>query len=235
MKKLALVGAVASIFSVGFLSAADGVVSEEGAEAVGCSSCSFDGAYFGLGLGGSFVKSKFKSEVKVNGNELNRKVKKSGFMCTAVFGGGKAFKGKFYVGAEGLIDFAKTKNTDDMKIRGIVPGVGLRFGYVNNCCMIYFKPAISFQKTTLKKIDRTEGADHWVSDEASVSKAAYSVALGAEKSFCKKFNARLEGEYVFKSKKDIKITNGANTGVLKLKCNEGFNLRALCSYNVKFS
>ena len=49
--------------------------------------------------------------------------------------------------------------------------------------------------------------------------------VGANK-LCKKFTARLEGEYRFRGSK--------KEGAVELKANDGFNIRALVSYNVRF-
>ncbi|MDR0678580.1 MAG: porin family protein [Holosporaceae bacterium] len=212
MKKIMLAAALGSfVLSVG---AGEVIVAEESSDGVVDSFC---GAYFGLGLGGSFLKNKFE---KMDSQNINR------FIGTIVLGAGKTFNSKFYIGGEALIDFTKSK-TNDIKVngvkqnisirnRGITPELALRFGFVRADWLFYFKPAVVFQKVSTKSNNI----------EMDTSKVAYSVALGLEKTFCRKFSARLEGEYVFKTK-----VEKAKVG--KAEFNEGFNLRALVAYNVK--
>ncbi|MDR0968393.1 MAG: hypothetical protein LBL99_02015 [Holosporaceae bacterium] len=255
MKKIILAGAM-SVLAISLnVNAADAVAADEG-EAV---SCPFDSVYFGLGIGGSFWKNKAENVILdadaanaqkdfLDGNkDANR------FIGTVVIGGGKALKGKFYVGAECLVDFTSSKNKDinlnkdianvgrkgekfgSLKNRGIVPALGLRFGYVvNNNWLVYVKPSLLFPKTTYKFKD-TEGKENEI---GSLSKAAFSVALGLEKAFCKKFSARLEGEYVFRNNKtfEYKFKDAANADrklAFKGKT-DGWNIRAICAYNVKY-
>jgi opacity protein-like surface antigen len=209
MKKVVLMAILGS-FALSVGASEEVVVTEESSDVVD----PFSGAYFGLGLGGNFLKNKISG---YENQDINR------FAGTVVFGGGKTFNSKFYFGGEVLIDFAKSKTQDvkkngvvdgSIKNRGITPELALRLGFVKADWLFYFKPAILFPKATVKT-KRT-------GQEASTSKAAYSVALGLEKSFCRKFSARLEGEYVFGSKKD------------EAKFHQGFNLRALFAYNIKF-
>ncbi|MDR1982729.1 MAG: porin family protein [Holosporaceae bacterium] len=191
--------------------AEDVVVAEESADSV---VDPFGGLYFGLGIGGQFSQNKSDLFDKQN---VNR------FLGTVVLGAGKVFNNKFYVGGEALVDFAKSKTQKikrngvvipnaSIKNRGITPELALRFGLVKADWLFYLKPAIVFPKVTGKTGNI----------EKSSSKVTYSVALGLEKSFCRKFSTRLEGEYVFRTK------------VSDVKYNEGFNIRALIAYNVKF-
>jgi opacity protein-like surface antigen len=140
-----------------------------------------------------------------------------------VLGGGRTFCNNFYFGGEGLLDFTRTSNkevklsdgstTAKVKTRGATPELALRLGYVTKGWMFYAKPAVLFPKVTYKI----------AGEDKSICKTGYSVALGLDKSFCKKFSARLEGEYVFRRNKEW--------GTHKARVGDGFNIRALCSYS----
>jgi opacity protein-like surface antigen len=201
------------------------VTTDEGGDSC---NCSFDGLYGGVGVGGSFLKGKVSANDKSSGDKnCNR------FIGSLVLGGGKAFKEKFYVGGEVLCDFTGSKKNEfkvdtgvgavgnvdvSLKHSGIAPEFGLRFGVVvKRNWLLYGKVAGSFNKLTCK-IDK-------VNVDESVSKLAPALALGVERAFCKKFSARLEGEYVFGTKK--------TEDVCKLENKGGFKVRALVVYNVK--
>lgn len=174
----------------------------------------FDGMYFGLGLGGSFLKAK--EDVTIQGVTTRVFDKKSNsFIGSAVFGGGKTFKDKFYVGAETMLDFGKSTikigaGKADLR-RFVTPELAARIGYVNTNTMFYGKVGAVFAKIGVK------------------NKVLPALGLGVERAFCKKFSARLEGEYVFPAKFDNKIGNDG----FKTRAGNGFNVRALVSYNVK--
>ncbi|MDR2107517.1 MAG: hypothetical protein LBO73_03285 [Holosporaceae bacterium] len=203
---------------------------------------SFKGIYLSLGLGGSFLKHKSSLKEPVTDGLGDRftladRLTLNRFFGTVALGGGWTFCKRFYLGGEGLIDFAKSCSDvlvsdkdsveSDLKIktRGITPGLALRLGYVRKGWMFYVKPAVSFPR--VKAEGFTQGKE-W-----DTSKAGYSVALGIDKSFSKKFSARFEGEYSFGSNnKKIDLTDAGQENWLKIKFNRGFNIRALCSYNV---
>jgi len=79
--------------------AEDVVISEQAAPVENA----FDTFYFGLGMGGSFVKYDGKEATSSITKKCNR------FIGSTVLGAGKTFKQKFYVGAEILVDFTKSK------------------------------------------------------------------------------------------------------------------------------
>ena len=200
-----------------------------------CCTPDFGGIQFILGIGGSFLKA----EVKDKDNGTNAKISKNAnrFIGTVGLGGGKVFKDKFYVGMEVLFDFTKSKDwtgkleyLDNAKARkeadvklksnGLFTSLGLRLGYIvpKYNTMVYFKVAGSHSsaKVNLETSNK----------ELKAAKIVPTLALGVEKAFCKKFTARLEGEYRFKG---TKKEDG-----YELKANDGFNIRALVSYNVRF-
>ena len=189
-----------------------------------CCTPDFGGIQFILGIGGSFLKAELKN------NDTNSKVSKNAnrFIGTVGIGGGKVFKDKFYAGLEVLFDFTKSKdwtekyNNVDYKLKsnGLFTSLGLRLGYIvpKYNTMVYFKVAGSHSS-----VKATSLADN---GELKAAKIVPTLALGVEKAFCKKFTARLEGEYRFRGSK--------KEGAVELKANDGFNIRALVSYNVRF-
>ena len=241
MKKIVASTALASMLSPMALNADTTVVTaheepaivEQAPEEV-CSP-DFGGIQFILGIGGSFLKAELRD--KDNGS--NSKISKNAnrFIGTVGIGGGKVFKDKFYVGMEVLFDFTKNKDWSDdftikekgkadrkvkakLKTNGLFTSLGLRLGYIvpSHNTMVYFKVAGSH--SSAKAINETDNK------ELKAAKIVPTLAIGVEKAFCKKFTARLEGEYRFKGTKK-------EDGV-ELKANDGFNIRALVSYNVRF-
>ena len=239
MKKILLSAAMGSLF---FTANADQTVvtaHEEPAivveQAPEVCECAFGGIYLGLGMGGSFLKNDSygkigTTEVKGN-NNVNR------FIGTVVLGGGKVFSEKFYLGLEGMMDFTKsekktfkTGNADvfEQKNSGFLPSIGIRFGYVYNTWLIYGKVSASYASVEAKERLTANNAKI-----ASANKFAPALALGVEKAFCKKFTARLEGEYRFESKKNFTETYAGQAITGSVKGNKGFTVRALVAYNVK--
>ena len=222
MKKIALMALALAMTSASF--AEDVVVSEEAAPAY---ENAFDTFYFGLGIGGSFVKyDGASSEMRDLDIKLNEKCNR--FIGSAVIGAGKTFKQKFYAGAEILMDFTKSKTKTvekqvagrnikaEGKFQGITPQFAIRLGYVNPCwnTLFYGKMGVAYNKGygTVSGFDK----------KFDEKKAGFVLGLGAEKMFCKKFSVRLEGDYNFGSK-----ANG-------IKFNKGFTVRALVAYNIKY-
>ena len=188
-----------------------------------CCTPDFGGIQFILGIGGSFLKNEVKvNNVKAFSKNANR------FIGTVGIGGGKVFKDKFYAGLEVLFDFTKSKDWTEkysnadckLKSNGLFTSLGLRLGYIvpKYNTMVYFKVAGSHSSSKVTN-ESTKA-------ELKAAKIVPTLALGVEKAFCKKFTARLEGEYRFKG---TKKTKG-----YELKGNDGFNIRALVSYNVRF-
>ncbi|MDR2107518.1 MAG: hypothetical protein LBO73_03290 [Holosporaceae bacterium] len=220
---------------VGFSAGAEEVVVED----VSSSEASpFHGVYLSLGAGGSFltnknwarVESRVESRVELGDEEeesegrvLNFEHNTDRFFGTFAIGSGWTFCKRFYFGSECLVDFGRSVNRSiaggvSAKTRGVVPEFALRFGYVTKGWMFYVKPAVLFPKVTYQIED----------EKYAVSKAGYSVALGVDRSFCKKFSARLEGEYAFR--RNEKHT--AKEGAFGFKVGKGINVRALVSYNI---
>ncbi len=219
MKKIALMAAAFAMTSASF--AEEAVVVEETAPAY---ENAFDTFYFGLGMGGSFVKY----DAKIGENKFNEKANR--FIGSAVLGAGKTFKQKFYVGAEILADFTKAKTKKvlkdqfEVKYQGITPQFDIRLGYVNPCwnTLFYGKVGVAYNKAKARHI-----ADN---KEYSKNKAGFVLGLGAEKMFCKKFSVRLEGDYNFGGK----YKNEDNNVKTDVKFNKGFTARAIVVYNVKY-
>lgn len=171
------------------------------------------------------------------------------FIGSFVLGGGKVFNNKIYVGAEFLMDFTKNKkfnakyaddgskvitNVSDEglitlknadiygKVGGFMPQVNAKLGYAfNKCTLAYAKLGCAWTKVTVDSYEA--GTDDKI-DNASFSKtkAAFVLGVGAEKAFCKKFSAAVEGDYNFGWKYS------------GLKFNKGWTVRALVKYNVKY-
>ena len=115
------------------------------------------------------------------------------------------------------------------KIGGFMPQINAKIGYAfNKCTLAYVKLGCAWTKVTVdiskEKIDYTPSSGYdLVKDESgSKTKAAFVLGLGAEKAFCKKFSAAVEGDYDFGWK------------YKGLKFNKGFTVRALVKYNVKY-
>ena len=236
MKKIVASTALAGVLSPMALNADTTVVTAHEEPAIveqapeECCSPDFGGIQFILGIGGSFLKA----EIKDKDNGTNAKISKNAnrFIGTVGIGGGKVFKDKFYAGLEVLFDFTKNKDWTEqvtyktvkqnakLKSNGLFTSLGLRLGYIvpKYNTMVYFKVAGSHStaKVNLETANK----------ELKAAKIVPTLALGVEKAFCKKFTARLEGEYRFKG---TKKADG-----YELKANDGFNIRALVSYNVRF-
>ena len=236
MKKIVASTALAGLLSPMALNADTTVVTAHEEPAIveqapeECCSPDFGGIQFILGIGGSFLKA----EIKDKDNGTNEKISKNAnrFIGTVGLGGGKVFKDKFYAGLEVLFDFTKNKDWTEqvtyktvkqnakLKSNGLFTSLGLRLGYIvpKYNTMVYFKVAGSHStaKVNLETANK----------ELKAAKIVPTLALGVEKAFCKKFTARLEGEYRFKG---TKKADG-----YELKANDGFNIRALVSYNVRF-
>lgn len=223
MKKVATSVAICTmVFSV---NAEDVEVVEASA-----SSSIFSSVYAGLGFGGNFQKNTI-----VDGAGKNR------LLGSFLIGAGKQFQNNMYIGGEFLGDFARTiskstTDTDDNTYRkaslgGFVPHAILRAGYVTKTdVLVYGKLGFSWRKTRVQVGDFKD----------SKRKAAFVLGAGVEKAFCKKFSAALEADYDFgyNWKKDYTYKNPAGTAKSddfdKKGCGEGWNIRALVKYNVKY-
>lgn len=195
-----------------------------------CCSPDFGGIQFILGIGGSFLKAEVKDKDHGTNSKISKNVNR--FIGTVGLGGGKVFKDKFYVGMEVLFDFTKNKDWTErftyngveqnakLKSNGLFTSLGLRLGYIvpKYNTMVYFKVAGSHSSA--------KANFETANKELKAAKIVPTLALGVEKAFCKKFTARLEGEYRFKG---TKKEDG-----YEVKANDGFNIRALVSYNVRF-
>ena len=201
-----------------------------------CCTPDFGGIQFILGIGGSFLKA----ELKDKDHGTNEKISKNAnrFIGTVGIGGGNVFKDKFYAGLEVLFDFTKAKDWSEeltyrgikqnvkLKSNGLFTSLGLRLGYIvpKYNTMVYFKVAGSHSSVKASDVRTPNLGSQTV--EIKAAKIVPTLALGVEKAFCKKFTARLEGEYRFKGTKKV---DG-----YEVRGNDGFNIRALVSYNVRF-
>jgi opacity protein-like surface antigen len=251
MKKIVLSAIVGTfLFSVNADQAAvagleESVVAvERGAHEV--RECAFGGLYFGLGIGGSFYKNECPVGIKFTavGMPLSLRFKDQNinrFIGTVALGAGKVFGDVFYLGFEGMMDFAESKKKDvcwegmlsaaDVRLESkngvVVPSFGVRFGYVNNSWNTLFYGKVSASHASFEVRDKTD------MDKYSVNKFAPALALGIERIFYKNFIARLEGEYRFASKEEYIFKRGSVEEKYKPKVNKGFAVRAIVAYNVK--
>jgi hypothetical protein len=212
MKKIVIIGMLSAFVGCAF-------ADNEGGDSA---SDSFDGVYFALGLGGSFLENKLSVEGIGSGKDNINK----GFGVAAL-GGGKTFGNSFYLGGEVLVDFGKSnikegwyagRKTGSVRNRGVVPAVLLRSGFVRNDLMIYLKAGVQFPSATVR--------DAAGKETETLSRPGYVIGVGVEKFLSSKFSGRLEGDYVSGNKKTY-------SGLGKVEAGKGVNLRALIVYNVK--
>ena len=242
MKKVLLGAACAVAFS------ADAGVAEKTVVA-GTTQPAFSSVYAGLGIGGSFLTGdelEYDTEAKIENNKYNSKKtasfkpKANRFIGSFVIGAGKVFKNNVYAGAEFMMDFTKNKKHEfegkeevdgnppkvgdlkgEVKVGGFIPQLNVKVGYVfKNNVLAYGKLGCAWTKLSGKRTVTNGKYRHESSD--SKTKGAFVLGLGAEKAFCKKFSAALEGDYNFGWK---------NEGA---RYNKGWNVRALVKYNVKY-
>ena len=225
MKKVLLSAACAVAFSANAGVAEEVVVAETAQPA-------FSSVYAGLGIGGSFLESNEFEYTDKNGKDAKDKLKANRFIGSFVLGAGKVFKNNVYAGAEFMMDFTKNKKKEwetdsgngklEGKVGGFVPQLNVKVGYVfKNNVLAYGKLGCAWTKASLKEFKKTS-KDWKETGSFSKTKGAFVLGLGAEKAFCKKFSAALEGDYNFGWK---------NEGV---RFNKGWNVRALVKYNVKY-
>ncbi len=114
------------------------------------------------------------------------------------------------------------------KIGGFIPQINAKIGYAfNKCTLAYLKLGCAWTKVTVDVSKETAGSNPIQytavpAESGSKTKAAFVLGLGAEKAFCKKFSAAVEGDYNFGWK------------YKGLKFNKGWTVRALVKYNVKY-
>ena len=225
MKKVLLGAACAVAFS------ADAGVAEKTVVA-GTTQPAFSSVYAGLGIGGSFLESNEFEYTDKNGKDAKDKLKANRFIGSFVLGAGKVFKNNVYAGAEFMMDFTKNKKKEwetdsgngkiEGKVGGFVPQLNVKVGYVfKNNVLAYGKLGCAWTKASFKAFAKT-GKDWKETGNASKTKGAFVLGLGAEKAFCKKFSAALEGDYNFGWKE------------IGVRYNKGWNVRALVKYNVKY-
>ena len=243
MKKVLLSAACAVAFSANAGVAEEVVVAETAQPA-------FSSVYAGLGIGGSFLKSDditYATEAEVASGKFKSKKtanltpKANRFIGSFVLGAGKVFKNNVYAGAEFMMDFTKNKKLEftgkgnagtkaapvvgdlkgEVKIGGFIPQINVKAGYVfKNNTLAYAKLGCAWTKVSSNFVVTKGTNKNEVSH--SKTKASFVLGLGAEKAFCKKFSAALEGDYNFGWKE-----NG-------VRFNKGWNVRALVKYNVKY-
>ena len=233
MKKVLLSAACAVAFSANAGVAEEVVVAETAQPA-------FSSVYAGLGIGGSFLESNEIEYKDKNGKDAKDKLKANRFIGSFVLGGGKVFKNNVYAGAEFMMDFTKNKKKEwevdsgngklEGKVGGFVPQLNVKVGYVfKNNVLAYGKLGCAWTKASLKWSEKS-GNDWKEKSNVSKTKGAFVLGLGAEKAFCKKFSAALEGDYNFGWKQKIKT----GAGEKDVRFNKGWNVRALVKYNVKY-
>lgn len=137
----------------------------------------FDSFYFGLGVGGNFVRntdmflrikqSDLKDQADMETTYDSRVEDKRALrpVFSIVSGIGTTFWGKAHIGVEGLMDFSKSKSHNLEKhkceyspydVDGVIKAsgnstiLGVRLGcLLSQNCMIYARPSIVFTKTEL--------------------------------------------------------------------------------------
>lgn len=200
-----------------------------------------------------------KSARKLKDRKANR------VMGSFIIGAGKTFDHGIYAGLEGSIDIAQSKKHDlqvehapdsdgfkvktDGKIKnnGISYSLGARFGLVSNNMLVYLKPSIQFNKTSLEGYTNEYDTPAFVTGNTGKSgygskNKAFALALGVERAFCNNnFSVRLEGEYVFpvtvKAESPVGLNDAASNRPLvytaKTKVRK-VNVRLLGVYNFKY-
>lgn len=170
----------------------------------------FNSLYAGLGIGGSFLKTTYSHLTDVDADRV---------IGSLVVGGGKVVN-KIYGGAEVLFDIAKNKKhvgsneAYNIRMDGFTPHIGIKAGYVpGQSVLAYLKLGCAWPKVSkyTRADDKTE----------SKTKASFILGVGGEKIFCNRFSTALEVDYNFGFKKD------------EVRCNKGWNIRALAKYNIK--
>lgn len=242
MKKVMLSAVICAMAFSANADVADDVIVADAIE-----SSPFDSVYAGLGIGGSFLTGgdyhycKTVAEARANKGTGKLENKANRFIGSFVLGAGKVFSNKVYLGGEFIVDFTKDKKKTaegyaeheklgdvhtktDAKVGGFMPQIAVKAGYAfRKDVLAYVKMGCAWTKATgdfyYKKGDR----DEWTKDRSvSKTKASFVLGLGAEKVFCKKFSAAIEGDYNF----------GWKEGDVKF--NKGWTVRALVKYNVKY-
>lgn len=236
MKKMfiaLLLGGASAGVSMGTEASYDAAPVEDAEETVNA----FDGLYLGLGIGGSFLQDKGDA-LALGKHYALSKANVNRFTGNVFVGYNKTFKQKFLLGLEALCDFTKNKRKrltdgvsgagtpDDAEVKhsGVTPELALRLGYVY--CNSLFFAKIAMVMPRAKVFDAEDNGRYM----GKINKVALGLGLGVERAFCKKWSARLEGEYVFNQKKTF--WDGANNA--KFKVNKGWNVRAGLAYHIAF-
>ena len=235
MKKMfiaLLLGGASAGVSMGTEANYDAAPVEDAEEAVNA----FDGLYLGLGIGGSFLQDK--GDALIAGKHYTfSKANVNRFTGNVFVGYNKTFKQKFLLGLEALCDFTKNKrkclsdnlpkegpSDVDVKHSGFTPELALRLGYVYCNSLFFAKIAMVMPRAKVYAVDANNKCF------GKINKVALGLGLGVERAFCKKWSARLEGEYVFNQKKTF--WDGEDND--KFKVNKGWNVRAGLAYHIAF-
>lgn len=200
-----------------------------------------------------------KSARKLKDRKTNR------VMGSFIVGAGKTFDHGIYAGLEGSIDIAQSKKHDlqiehapdsvEFKVKtngkikndGVSYSLGARFGLVSNNVLVYIKPSIQFNKTSIEGYTNEYNTSIFVTENTGKSgygskNKAFALALGVERAFCNNnFSVRLEGEYVFpvtvKAESPVRLNDAASNKPLvytaKTKVRK-VNVRLLGVYNFKY-
>lgn len=221
MRKVMLSAAICAMAFSANADVADDIIVADAIE-----SSSFDSVYAGLGIGGSFLKSTHDD--KILGSEISD-TKANRFIGSFVLGGGKVFSNKIYLGGEFLVDFTKNKKKEysfnnvhsaDVSMKGFIPQINIKVGYAfRKDVLAYAKLGCAWAKASVYNVLEKK-------EIISKTKASFILGLGAEKMFCKKFSAAVEGDYNFGWKNKVINKNS--------RFNKGWTVRALVKYNVKY-
>ncbi|MDR2782214.1 MAG: hypothetical protein LBB21_07260 [Holosporaceae bacterium] len=182
---------------------------------------SFDGIYFGGGVGGGLSKAEASVQ---SGSE---KVSKSNncFFCNLLFGKGKASNAsKVFCAGEILADFSKTKHIGtylggkEVRLRnnGIVPYLGFLFGRVEptSKTLTFVKFGITYTKLFLENEQ----------ENLTIARLAPTLGCGVQKNVCLGWSSRFEVCYRLKTKR--------SNSHYRLCNDNGFNARVTIIHNI---
>ncbi|MDR2068203.1 MAG: outer membrane beta-barrel protein [Holosporaceae bacterium] len=185
---------------------------------------SLSGIFFGVGGGYSFA-SKDSAKSLSSSHEASKNVDR--LMGTIIFGSGKTMLAhRIYLGGEILVDFAKTKRSDqkldsvDVKLRnnGVTSSFGFRIGYPGtaSCTLFFIKAGATYAKSVLEY-------NNW---RLTNAKLTPFFGFGMEKAFNKRVSLRGDLEY--------RLKNDKKNSEYKLERGHAVNIRVLGVYHVKY-
>jgi hypothetical protein len=116
----------------------------------------------------------------------------------------------------------KENNVGSFRYRGTVPVLATRLGYIKNGYLFFGKLGLAFHN-----IEGRYPVNYLFLKSAAPT---CCIGLGVEKALCRKFSARLDGEYSFGHKNKSRV----DTFIMKTHVGQGFSVRILIAYNIKY-